>query len=91
MFGKATQYESEIVLGEEYVDKQTGFSGHAVAVVFYQHGCERVTLKGLNGNGEIVEYGFDAPEIRHKASGQPVKAVSRKTGGPHDRNPMRRP
>jgi hypothetical protein len=74
-------YKSDIKLGEQYQDTQTGFIGHAVAIVFYQHGCERVTLKGMNTNNEIVEYGFDAAEVEAVATrARPAVA---KVGGPH--------
>jgi hypothetical protein len=79
------KYRSEIDLGERYRDTATGFEGTAVAVTFWQHGCERVTLKGINKNGEVVDYAFDAPEVESVKSGEAVKLIERKTGGPHDR------
>jgi hypothetical protein len=83
-------YQSEIVMGERYRDSQSKFEGHAVCVAFYQHGCERVTLKGMNKNGEIVEYGFDSPEVELVSTGEKIKAPSKKPGGPHGRTPMSR-
>lgn len=88
-----TSYRSQIVLGQQYQDKQTKFIGHATAVVFYQHGCERVTLKGMNGQGEIVEYGFDSPEVELIREGRLPKAVElirKKPGGPHGSAPATR-
>ena len=69
------KYESDITLGEKYRDKNTGFEGVATNVVFFQHGCERVTLKTLDSSGKnIVDQNFDAPllelvrgESNHKA------------------------
>lgn len=80
-------YRSDIKLGEKYRDTQSGFEGHAVALYFYQHGCERVALKTL-ADGEIKEFVFDAPELASVKTG--VRAVVTKTGGPHDRTPIAR-
>lgn len=74
-------YKSDIKLGERYRDSNTDFEGVAINVTFFQFGCERVTLKGMNNQGEIVEYGFDAPEVIHIGSGR--RPVVEKTGGPH--------
>jgi len=79
------EYRSEIQLKERYRDIATGFKGTAVALTFWQHGCERVTLKGINGNGEVVEFAFDAPEVELVTTGEAVNLVEAKTGGPHDR------
>lgn len=62
MFSKAkANYQSDIVLGKTYVDKQTGIEGVAKAIHFYQHGCARVSLEAVV-DGEIVEYTFDAAD-----------------------------
>lgn len=79
------KYRSEIDLGEKYRDTATGFEGTAVALTFWQHGCERVTLKGINKNGEVVDYAFDAPEVERVTDGKAVNLIEKKTGGPHDR------
>lgn len=88
-----TAYNSEIQLGQRYRDINTGFEGTATVVSFFQHGCDRLTIKGMNKQGEIVEYAFDSPEVElitADAPPQPVKSLERKTGGPHDRTPMSR-
>ncbi len=89
-----SEFRTQLKLGERYRDTATGFEGTATCITFYQHGCERVTLKGINKNGEIVDYGFDAPELEHIDSTTlkktPVEVIEAKTGGPHDRAPMRR-
>jgi len=85
-----TTFNTEIELGQKYRDTATGFEGTASAVYFFQHGCERVNLKGLNGQGELVEYVFDAPELEHRESGRKVELLEKKTGGPHDRTPVAR-
>lgn len=74
-----TSYDTDIVLGETYIDKQTGIEGTAVAVSFYQFGCERVSLESVN-KGEIKEYGFDAPRLTRVSTGATAKTT--KTGGP---------
>lgn len=78
MFGK-TKYETDIVLGERYVDKQTGIEGTATAVHFYQYGCERVNLEAVV-EGKIEEYSFDAPRLTHKGTDR--QATTTRTGGP---------
>ncbi|GAS99881.1 Gp075 [Mycolicibacterium canariasense] len=84
---KGSTFKTDIVLGQQYRDAQTGFTGHATAVYFFQHGCERVQLKALH-DGELKEHVFDAPELEHVASGR--RATSTRTGGPHDRTPVAR-
>jgi hypothetical protein len=74
------QYQSDIVLGDRYLDKQTGIEGIASAVYFYQYGCERVNIEVLNKDGELKEYSFDAPRLTHVETG--VRATTTKTGGP---------
>lgn len=81
-------YESDIKLGRRYRDSHTEFEGVAVNVSFFEHGCERVTLKGMNNHGEIVEYGFDSPEVVDLETEE--RPSVEKTGGPHGSAPMRR-
>lgn len=83
-------YKSEVKLGKRYRDTDTGFEGVAGSVTFYQHGCERVVLKGTNLQGELKEYSFDVPEVELVETGERLKVLEEKTGGPHDRAPMRR-
>lgn len=86
-------YRSELELGKRYRDKATKFEGTCTCIYFYEHGCERCTLKGKNSLGEIKEYAFDAPElelITDDAEPVPVQLVEKKTGGPHGTEPMRR-
>lgn len=73
------KYLSDIVLGERYRDDQTGIEGTATVVSFYQHGCERVSVEVVH-DGEIKEYGFDAPRLTRVATNQ--RATSDRTGGP---------
>jgi hypothetical protein len=72
-------YRTDIKLGEKYEDKQTGIKGIATAVIFYQHGCERVDLETVVA-GKIESYGFDAPRLTHVET-QKVASTTR-TGGP---------
>jgi len=62
-------YHSPIILGDKYRDRHTGFTGIAVCVVFYQHGCERVTLKTMV-NSAVVESTFDAPNLMPHSNGE---------------------
>ena len=73
------KYASDITLGEKYRDDQTGVEGVAAAIHFFQHGCERVTLE-LLVKGELKEYTFDSPRLRHIATGR--LATTTRTGGP---------
>jgi hypothetical protein len=97
---KKSSFDTDIVLGQKYRNKHTGFIGTAIAVYFYEHACERVCLTGMNGHGEVVEYVFDALEVEtvataktggpHDRSAAPETPRSAKTGGPHSRSPVRR-
>jgi hypothetical protein len=73
------KYASDIVLGERYLDEQTGIEGTAIALSFFQFGCERVSLE-LVVEGKIEEYGFDAPRLTRVNTGE--KAETSATGGP---------
>lgn len=82
---KKQKYESEIIMGDTYRDKQTGVQGIATAVTFFQHACVRVDLEVVN-NGDIKLYGFDAPRLEHVSSAsEPPKTERAKTGGPGSR------
>ena len=73
-------YTSDIVLGEKYVDKQTGYEGVATAMYFYQHACERVCVEAYDSKTKkVIESVFDAPRLTHVATGK--KATTVKTGG----------
>lgn len=81
MFDTGTEkYRSDIKLGERYTDTQTGLTGVATALHFYQHACERVTLETLKTDGELMEGAFDAPRLRHVESGRVAETT--RTGGP---------
>ena len=73
------QYNSDIVLGEEYEHAKLELKGIASAIYFFQHACERVTLQYIN-DGELQEATFDSLELRHVETQAPV--VSEKKGGP---------
>jgi hypothetical protein len=74
-------YESDVVLGQKYLEPRTGIEGTAVAVAFYEYACERVTLEVVI-RGKIEEYTFDAPRLVSVQTGE--QATSEKTGGPRD-------
>jgi len=72
-----------IEFGDRMRDEASGFEGHVCALYLYEHGCMRVQLRGANKTtGEPVDATFDAPELEHATTGEPV-ARSRRTGGPH--------
>lgn len=78
---KKNAFQSDIVLGEKYVDTQTGYEGTAIAVYFFQYGCERVTVESFDPQRkEIKEMTFDAPRLTRVKTGERVK--TEKTGGP---------
>ena len=76
---KREQYGSDITLGEKYTDTQTGVTGVATSITFFQHACERVCLELLNKDGDLKELVFDAPRL--KSVRTQIQAVSEKTGG----------
>jgi hypothetical protein len=79
--GTRTNFETDIVLGERYRDKQTGFEGVATCVSFFQHACERVMLESYDAaKQDVKEYVFDAPRLVHVETGK--QAETTKTGGP---------
>ncbi len=74
---------TDIILGDVYIDKITGFRGTAVGVTFWLHQCERVGLQSgkLTKDGKVVDIEwFDAPGVEHIAT-KSTPAVA-KTGGP---------
>lgn len=73
------KYTSDIKLGEKYRDDQTGIEGIVECIHFYQFGCERITLSLLVA-GDLKEYTFDAPRLRHVETGK--LARTDRTGGP---------
>lgn len=77
--GKNT-YKSDLQLGERYKDKTTGLAGHLIAIHFYEHACERGTLRYVNGQQDVTEATFDAPELVHVETGEVAK--TERTGGP---------
>lgn len=80
-------YKSDLKLGERYRDKTTGLEGHLVALHFYEHACERGTLRYVNSNKEAIEVTFDAPELVHIQTGE--VATTTRTGGPERANGQR--
>ncbi len=85
----ATTFKSDIDLGKVYRDKKHGFTGHAVALYFYEHACERVALRKLKSDGDdFVEKDFDAPELELVEDPKPI--TSKRPGGPRDMKPVDR-
>lgn len=75
-----TTYKTDIKLGQRYLDQQTGITGVATSIHFYQHACERVTLEFVKPDGELQEVTFDSPRLTNVATGE--TATSTRTGGP---------
>lgn len=81
MFDKGTQnYRSDLRLGQKYRDETTGLVGHLISIHFYEHACERGTLRYVDQDKNVQEVSFDAPELVHVDTD--VRAVATKTGGP---------
>lgn len=74
-------YKTDIKLGQKYRDPQTGITGIATAISFYQYACERASLE-IVINGEIKEYTFDAPRLEDVETKE--RAQTQRTGGPGD-------
>lgn len=72
------RYRSDIRLGEKYRDKHTGIEGVAIAVVFFEHACERVTIRYAH-DGDVKENSFDAAELQRITTGKTPQVT--KTGG----------
>lgn len=72
-------YKTDIELGKRYTDPQTGISGTATSVSFYQFACERVNIETVVA-GKIEDYYFDAPRLVSEETGKRAKVT--KTGGP---------
>lgn len=74
-------YDSDIILGEEYEDTQTGYKGIATSIHFYQYACERISLEAYEKKSkEIRELTFDAERLVSTKTG--IRAKATKTGGP---------
>ncbi len=75
--------DTDIILGDEYTDKITGFKGVATGLTFWLHACERVSLqsKVLTKDGKVAEpEWFDVPGVKHVKTKATPKVT--KTGGP---------
>jgi hypothetical protein len=77
--GKHT-YKSDLKLGEKYRDRTTGLTGHCVSVHFFEHACERATLRYVDSQQNMREESFDAPELELVSTGEVARTT--KTGGP---------
>lgn len=88
IFSGENDFKSDIVLGEKYIDKQTGYEGIATSVTFFQHACERVCIESYDTTRkQVIESVFDAPRLTHVETQKVAKVV--KTGGPQMPNSQR--
>lgn len=82
-------YKSKIMLGQKYMDKDTGLVGTATSLHFYKNACERVVLQYLH-DGDIKEASFDAVDLEPVDTPIPAEKMNRieeeintaKPGGP---------
>ncbi len=79
---------SKVILGKEYNDFVTGFTGIAICRYTYLHGCDRISLQPKVGDTGAIPAteSFDEPSLVLVSEGivsslQPA-AVRRATGGP---------
>ena len=56
-------YKSDLKLGEKYRDNTTNIEGTLISIHFYEHACERGTLRYVDGDRNVQEVSFDAPEL----------------------------
>lgn len=77
---KDNTYRSDIELGKEYRESQTGYQGFAIAIYFYQNSCERVELERYDKKRGLQSYAFDAKRLVEVESGK--KVDSPQPGGP---------
>lgn len=75
-----SQYDSDLVMGERYKDNTTGIEGTLVSLHFYEHACERGTLRYVDNDMNVQEVSFDAPELVHIETN--VAATATRPGGP---------
>ena len=82
---KKTVIETRVRMGEMYRDINSGFEGVAVAVTKWQFGCVRITLQPQTKEDINKLPGcetFDEQSLINDASGEHVKPVIKKIGGP---------
>lgn len=72
-------FTSDVVLGERYRDEQTGITGIAVSVHFYQHACERVVIEYVH-DGKLEELCVDAPRLASVETSERLRSA--RPGGP---------
>lgn len=73
-------YKSDLKLGEKYRDNTTGLEGTLISIHFYEHACERGTLRYVDNDKNVQEVSFDAPELVEVKTNR-LAAVDR-PGGP---------
>lgn len=78
--------EMKMKLGDTLRDKITGFTGVAVSVHEYLHGCRRFSLQPTDlRDGKPVEtHSFDEPQLEIIADGGVAPKSGNTPGGPRD-------
>jgi hypothetical protein len=81
----------KIKLGDRVRDEITGFTGIAIGITEFQHGCTRVGVKSqeLHEGKPINAEWFDEPQLK-VIKKEVVKRGSRRTGGPMPSTPQKR-
>lgn len=82
--------KKEIILGDTYIDRVSGFKGAAVARHIYLNGCERVTIQPVVGpDMKLPECEtFDTLQLDHVEAKK--ETGDTKTGGPEKYSDKRR-
>ena len=75
--------QEKVKLGKRYRDTITGFEGVAYGQTEYLFGCYRVTLTGVNKDGDPAEFTFDAPQLE-EIKDAPRHEKAQRTGGPRN-------
>jgi len=63
-----------VTLGDEYTDEVHGIKGRATAVYEFLHGCARVQIEYVDGDGNITDHVFDIGQLVHVDTGKKLRA-----------------
>jgi hypothetical protein len=84
------RFESDIKLREVYRDENTGFTGRATSITFFEFSCERAGIEAYDETTKQIRVEiFDAPRLINVESG--AQASTTRTGGPGEPNSQRGP
>lgn len=63
-----------VILGEMYRDDLHGLEGRATEVYEFLHGCARVCIEYVNGDGDVKSHTFDIGQLVHVRTGERLTA-----------------